>query len=72
MSTTQKDLLIKLFGSAGPWVASVLLGFLCFYQSELISESKTMKSEIQELRIKVGRIETSMDYMTNYDLKKKN
>jgi hypothetical protein len=61
MSAAQKDLIMKLFGSSGPWVASVLLAFLCFYASEMISEFKVMNADMQELKLKVNRIETIME-----------
>jgi hypothetical protein len=72
MSTAQKDLAIKFFGTAGPWVISVLLGFVCFYLSEINTEFKAMKVDIQQMNIRLNKLETSIDYMTNYDLKKKN
>jgi hypothetical protein len=72
MSTAQKDIAIKFFGAAGPWVISIFLGFVCFYLSEINTRFKGMESDIQELKQRTTRIETGMDYVTNYDLKKKN
>lgn len=71
MDAEQKEFASRFFSTAGPWVISVLLGFVCFYLSEINSDFKTMKRDVQDMRMRVNKVETTIDYMSNYELKRK-
>jgi hypothetical protein len=63
MTTKQRDKLGQIVDTSFNWLTRIFLAANIFFLSEFYSEWKEAKKDIQSIKEKVVRLETSIEYI---------
>lgn len=71
-ATPDTNIVKMVYDKVFPFVISVLISLNIWLLSQQWQEFREMKHDVEELKVRVSELQTTMQIMREFDLKKKN